>query len=154
MCWKGRKKLIGFGSLVQCLAHLIIVGLFLFVVEKGADGRLQLPPWALWAMLGGVLSFTAAFAIGNGAVCWVIISEIFPNRIRGLAAAIATASIWAACFFVSQLFPWMLENLGPVMIFSMFAGVSLLGSIFVWLVVPETKGRTLEEIEKSWVKHP
>lgn len=149
----GRKKLIGFGSLVQALAHLIIVGLFLFVVEKGADGRLQLPPWGLWAMLGGVLTFVAAFSIGNGAVCWVIISEIFPNRIRGLAAAIATASIWAAAFIVSQLFPWMLENWGPVTIFSLFAGVSLLGSIFVWLVVPETKGRTLEEIEASWTKH-
>ncbi len=148
----GRKKLIGFGSLVQCLAHLVIVGLFVFVVEKGADGRLHLPPWGLWAMLGGVLTFAAAFAIGNGAVCWVIISEIFPNRIRGLAVAIATASIWAACFFVSQLFPWMLENWGPVIIFSLFAGVSLLGSIFIWLVVPETKGRTLEEIEESWSK--
>jgi SP family arabinose:H+ symporter-like MFS transporter len=149
----GRKKLIGFGSLVQSLAHLAIVALFLFVVVKGADGHLQLPPWALWAMLGGVLTFTGAFAIGNGAVCWVIISEIFPNRIRGVAAAIATAAIWAAAFILSLCFPWMQEHLGPVKIFSIFGGVSLLGSIFVWLVVPETKGRTLEEIEKSWVKH-
>jgi MFS transporter, SP family, arabinose:H+ symporter len=150
----GRKKLIGFGSLVQFLSHLVVVSLFLFVVTKGADGRLQLPAWGLWSMLGGVLFFTSAFAIGNGAVCWVIISEIFPNRIRGLAAAIATAAIWGAAFLLSQLFPWMLENLGPVAIFSLFAGVSLFGALFVWLRVPETKGRTLEEIEASWVKHP
>lgn len=150
----GRKKLLGFGSLVQCVAHLVVVALFLTVVSKGADGKLQLPPWALWSMLGGVLVFTSAFAIGNGAVCWVIISEIFPNRIRGLAAAIATAAIWGACFFLSQLFPWMLESLGPVKIFSLFAGTSLFGALFVWLRVPETKGRTLEEIESSWVKHP
>ena len=150
----GRKKLLGFGSLAQCLAHLVVVALFLFVVVKGADGKLQLPPWALWSMLGGVLFFTAAFAIGNVAVCWVIISEIFPNRIRGLAAAIATAAIWGACFVLSQLFPWMLENLGPATIFGIFGAASLFGSLFVWLVVPETKGRTLEEIEKSWVKRP
>jgi SP family arabinose:H+ symporter-like MFS transporter len=150
----GRKKLIGFGSLAQCAAQMFIVALFLLVVEKGADGRLQLPPWGLWGMLGGVLVFIAAFAIGNGAVCWVIISEIFPNRIRGLAAAIATAAIWAGCFTLSQLFPWMLETLGPATIFTIFAGVSLFGSLFVWLLVPETKGRTLEQIEQSWIKRP
>jgi SP family arabinose:H+ symporter-like MFS transporter len=105
-------------------------------------------------MLGGVLFFTSAFAIGNGAVCWVIISEIFPNRIRGLAAAIATAAIWAACFVLSQLFPWMLEHLGPATIFGLYGAASLFGSVFVWRVVPETKGRTLEEIEESWVKRP
>jgi SP family arabinose:H+ symporter-like MFS transporter len=148
----GRKKLIGFGSLVQCAAQLFIVALFFFVVTKDADGKLQVPPWALLGVLGGVLTFIAAFAIGNGAVCWIIISEIFPNRIRGLAAAIATAAIWGGCFILSQLFPWMLENLGPTVIFSIFAGVSLFGSLFIYFLVPETKGRTLEEIERSWMK--
>ena len=150
----GRKKLLGFGALAQFFAHMVVVALFLFVVVKGADGKLQLPPWALWSMLGGVLFFTAAFAIGNGAVCWVIISEIFPNRIRGLAAAISTAAIWGACFVLSQLFPLMLERLGPAAIFGIFGAVSLFGALFVWLRVPETKGRTLEEIEESWVNHP
>ena len=148
----GRKKLIGFGSLVQCLAQLALVALFVFVVTKGGDGKLHLPPWALWGMLGGVLTFIAAFAIGNGAVCWIIISEIFPNRIRGLAAAIATAAIWGGCFLLSQLFPWMLANIGPAIIFALFAGVSLFGSLFVYFLVPETKGRTLEEIEQSWLR--
>jgi SP family arabinose:H+ symporter-like MFS transporter len=148
----GRKKLIGFGSLVQCLAQLALVALFVLVVTKGADGKMQLPPWALWGMLGGVLIFIAAFAIGNGAVCWIIISEIFPNRIRGVAAAIGTAAIWGGCFLLSQLFPWMLANLGPAVIFALFAAVSLFGSLFVYFVVPETKGRTLEEIEQSWLR--
>lgn len=146
----GRKALIGFGSLVQCLAQLFIVGLFLLVVSQGADGRLQLPPWALWGMLGGVIAFIAAFAIGNGAVCWIIIAEIFPNRIRGVAAAIGTAAIWSGCFLLSQLFPWMLAHLGPAAIFGIFAAVSLFGSLFVFFLVPETKGRTLEEIERQW----
>lgn len=110
--------------------------------------------YVLMRFPGGVLVFIAAFAIGNGAACWVIISEIFPNRIRGLAAAIATAAIWAGCFTLFQPFPWMLETLGPVTIFTIFAGVSLFGSLFVWLLVPETKGRTLEQIEQSWIKHP
>jgi SP family arabinose:H+ symporter-like MFS transporter len=149
----GRKKLIGFGSLVQCLAQVFLVVLFLTVVSKGADGKLQVPPWALWSMLGGVLVFMSAFAIGNGAVCWIIISEIFPNRIRGLAAAIGTAAIWGGCFYLSQIFPWMLENYGPAKIFSIFASASLFGSLFIYFLVPETKGRTLEEIERSWVHH-
>ena len=148
----GRKKLIGFGSLVQCLAQVLVIALFLFAAQQGTDGRLRLHGFGLWSMLGGVLLFIAAFAIGNGAVCWVIISEIFPNRIRGLAAAIATAAIWAGCFVLSQLFPWMLDHLGPVRIFGIFAGVGLFGSVFVWLLVPETKGRTLEEIEQSWTR--
>jgi SP family arabinose:H+ symporter-like MFS transporter len=146
----GRKKLIGFGSLVQCVAQLFIVALFVFVVTKSADGKLQLPPWGLWGMLGGVLVFIAAFAIGNGAVCWIIISEIFPNRIRGVAAAIGTAAIWGGCFLLSELFPWMLANIGPVVIFGIFACVSLFGSLFIYLLVPETRGRTLEEIKQVW----
>lgn len=148
----GRKKLIGFGSLVQCLALVFLVALFVFVVTKGADGKMHLPSWALWGLLGGVLVFISAFSIGNGAVCWIIISEIFPNRIRGLAAAIGTAAIWAGCFLLSQLFPWMLANIGPAVIFAIFAAVSLFGCLFVYFLVPETKGRTLEEIEKSWLK--
>ncbi len=146
----GRKKLIGFGSLVQCVAQLFLVALFVFVVTKGADGKLQLTPWALWGMLGGVLLFISAFSIGNGAVCWIIISEIFPNRIRGVAAAIGTAALWGGCFLLSQLFPWMLTNYGPAKIFTIFAAVSLLGSVFIYFLVPETKGKTLEEIERSW----
>jgi SP family arabinose:H+ symporter-like MFS transporter len=147
----GRKKLIGLGSLVQCLAQLFLVALFMFVVTKDANGKLQLPTWALWGMLGGVLIFIAAFAIGNGAVCWIIISEIFPNRIRGVAAAIATAAIWGGCFVLSQLFPWMLATFGPAVIFSLFASVSLFGSLFVYFLVPESKGRTLEEIGQGWL---
>jgi SP family arabinose:H+ symporter-like MFS transporter len=148
----GRRKLIGFGSLVQCLAQLFLVALFVLVVTKGADGKLHLPAWALWSMLGGVLLFISAFSIGNGAVCWIIISEIFPNRIRAVAAAIATAAIWGGCFLLSQLFPWMLANIGPAVIFGIFAAVSLFGSLFIYFLVPETKGRTLEEIEASWLK--
>ena len=146
----GRKPLLGFGTLVQFVAHLFMVGLFLFVVTKGADGQIHLPAWGMWGLLGGVLVFIAAFAIGNGAVCWIVISEIFPNRIRGTATSIGIASIWASCFLLSQLFPWMLEKMGPAAIFGIFGGVSLLSSLFVFFVVPETKGKTLEEIEKSW----
>lgn len=148
----GRKALIGFGSLVQALAQAMLVALFLTVIAKGPDGILQLPPWALWALLAGVIVFLAAFAIGNGAVCWIIISEIFPNRIRGTAAAIATAAVWGSCFLLSQLFPWMLKNLGPAKIFAIFGAVSLFGSLFVLFLVPETRGRTLEEIERNWLK--
>lgn len=146
----GRKALIGFGSLVQCLAQLFIVALFLLVVTTTGDGKIQLSPLALWGMLGGVLVFIAAFAVGNGAVCWIIIAEIFPNRIRGIAAAIGTAAIWSGCFILSQLFPWMLAHLGPAAIFGIFAAVSLFGSLFVYRFVPETKGRTLEDIERQW----
>lgn len=111
----------------------------------------------LWMLLF-ILSYIACFALSVGPVTWVILSEIFPTRIRGRAMAIATVCLWVANYIVSQTFPMMDENQWllarfhhafPFWIYGAFS-VVLLG--FVWRFVPETKGKTLEEIEKHWMR--
>jgi SP family xylose:H+ symportor-like MFS transporter len=105
-----------------------------------------------------VLCYIASFAMSVGPVVWVILSEIFPTKIRGRAMAIATFFLWVANFIVSQTFPMMNENKFllekfnhgfPFFIYSVFCVVLI---IVVWKYVPETKGKSLEEIEKFWKK--
>jgi MFS family permease len=103
-------------------------------------------------LLVGIMFFVAAFALGNGVVCWVLISEIFPNRVRGRAVSLATQSLWATCFLVSLTFPSMLKHLGITMTFWIYAGLGLANSLYVLLAVPETRRRSLEEIEASWTR--
>jgi hypothetical protein len=85
-----------------------------------------------------------------GPIKWVVMSEIFPTRIRGRAMAIATLAVWITDGIYNQLFPMVRESLGVPGSFFIFAGVLVPQFFFVWKVMPETKGRTLEEIERSW----
>jgi MFS family permease len=100
-------------------------------------------------LLIGVLAYVGSFAFSMGVVGWVLVSEIYPTRTRGRAMSLATSAVWAACFLVSQTFPIFKE----ISIAGTFWGYGVLCAVavvFVWLYVPETKGRSLEEIEKSW----
>jgi sugar porter (SP) family MFS transporter len=109
----------------------------------------------LWFLLF-ILGYIASFALSIGPVTWVILSEIFPTRIRGRAMAIATVCLWAANYVVSQTFPMMNENVWLVGKFNrafpfwVYGGLCAVLVVFVLLCVPETKGKTLEEIEKHW----
>lgn len=94
-----------------------------------------------------ILVYVASFAVSLGPVVWVIMSEIFPNRIRGKATAIASMVLWAADYIVSQTFPPMLASAGPAITFWIFGVMSLVTFVFTWRIVPETKGKSLEEIE-------
>jgi SP family arabinose:H+ symporter-like MFS transporter len=85
-----------------------------------------------------------------GPIPWVLISEIFPGPIRGRAVAIGVGAIWAACLAVAQSFPVLNERLGPSVTFWIYASCSLISFFFVLTLVPETKGRRLEEIAASW----
>jgi len=133
----GRKALLIGGSLVQVLA-LAAVGV---MFAKGIGG--------LWLLFFIVL-FTAAFASAMGPVPWIVISEIFPTKIRGRAMSMAVLVIWLSCFLVSQTFPVLVDAIGNAKTFWIYALCSLVGLIFVVAWVPETKGKTLEEIEQSW----
>jgi SP family sugar porter-like MFS transporter len=82
-------------------------------------------------------------------ITWVIISEIFPNRIRGAAVAVATSSLWAACFLLTYTFPILNKGLGSAGTFGLYALICVAGFIFIKARLPETKGRTLEEIEQQ-----
>lgn len=101
-------------------------------------------------LLAGILAFVAAFAMAMGPVSWIVNSEIFPTKLRGRAMALSIFLLWLACFTVSQTFPILLERIGPAATYGIYAACSLASMLFVLLFVPETKGRTLEEIEAGW----
>ena len=99
-----------------------------------------------------VVMAIACYAMTLATVMWVIISEIFPNRIRGVAMSVCTFALWAACFILTYTFPMLNSGLGAAGTFWLYGLICLAGGIFVVFRLPETKGKSLEEIEKELVK--
>ncbi len=97
-----------------------------------------------------LLCYVASFAFSYGPIVWVIISEIFPTRIRGLAASIGSFSLMLTGFIITLTNPLLIESIKPSGTFFLYAGLTLPAIWFIWKFVPETKGKTLEEIEKYW----
>ncbi|MES2378873.1 MAG: sugar porter family MFS transporter [Bacteroidota bacterium] len=97
------------------------------------------------------LTYVAAFSATLGAVTWVYLSEIFPNRIRGVAISVATLALWLADFLVTLSFPIMAKNLGTAATLGVYAGFCAIAAVYMYLNVPETKGKTLEEIEELFI---
>jgi SP family arabinose:H+ symporter-like MFS transporter len=131
----GRRKLLLIG-VVGAFISLAGVGL-LFAL----DSRLIIIP---------LLFYVACFAFSYGPIVWVIISEIFPTRIRGLAASIGSLSLMVTGFFITLTNPVLLTWIMPSGTFFLYAGLTLPAIWFIWKFVPETKGKSLEEIEKYW----
>jgi MFS transporter, SP family, xylose:H+ symportor len=102
-------------------------------------------------MLGLVLVAIACYSLSLAPVTWVVISEIFPNRIRGAAMSIAVAALWLACFILTYSFPRLNAKLGADGTFWLYAFICFAGFVFIWLKLPETKGRTLEQLEGDLV---
>lgn len=135
----GRKALLLTGSaglaviyLLMGLAyHLHISGIVLLVI---------------------VVLAIACYAMTLAPVMWVVVSEIFPNKIRGIAMSIATFSLWAACSVLTYTFPILNAHLGAAGTFWIYGLICIFGGLFVWRKVPETKGKSLEELEKTLVK--
>ncbi|MDD3078371.1 MAG: D-xylose transporter XylE [Paludibacter sp.] len=98
-----------------------------------------------------IVIYTAAFMMSWGPICWVLISEIFPNTIRGKAVAIAVAAQWITNFLVSSTFP-TLEAFSITFTYMLYGVMSVLSALFVWKMVPETTGKTLEDMTKLWSK--
>ena len=132
----GRKPLLIIGSIGMAIGMIAISALaFLDIIGI--------------ATLVFIIIYTASFMMSWGPICWVLISEIFPNKIRSQAVAIAVAAQWLANFFISSTYPPMMEfSSGGTYLF--YGVMSILSAIFVWKMVPETKGKTLEEMEKIW----
>lgn len=93
----------------------------------------------------------ALYALSLAPVTWVLLSEIFPNRIRGAAMSVSTFSLWSACFILTYTFPLLNKGVGPARTFWLYAGISVLGFLFIRSRVRETKGKTLEQIERELV---
>lgn len=133
----GRKPLLLLGNAVQVVALLTVGVIF------GANPR---SPALLWF----VLLYISAFAIAAGPLTWLVCSEIFPAKLRGRAMSLSAFFVWVACLAVAQTFPVLLKVIGPARTFWTYAACSALTFLFVLFRLPETKGRTLEEIEVSW----
>lgn len=94
----------------------------------------------------------ACYAVSLGAVVWVILAEIFPTRVRGTAVAISTFALWAACFILTYTFPILNNSLGADGTFWLYGAICLAGYLFITFRLPETKQKSLEEIEKELLK--
>ncbi|MEP7141858.1 MAG: sugar porter family MFS transporter [Ferruginibacter sp.] len=136
----GRKVLLMAGSAGMAICLAIIGGAFYMDAVKG------------YLVLVAILAYIACFALSLGPLTFVVIAEIFPNRVRGRAMSICLFFLWTAVYFVSQFFPILLQSIGSAYTFWIFMTMSVIAFLFVWKVVPETKGKTLEEIEKTWHK--
>lgn len=99
-------------------------------------------------VLVGILGFVASFAMSLGPVMWVLFSEIFPNRVRGVAIGVTVVFNSIASFLVQFLFPWELANIGNALTFFIFAGLAVVGFVLIYRLLPETKGKSLEELEE------
>jgi sugar porter (SP) family MFS transporter len=100
-------------------------------------------------MLFLVLAAIGCYGMSLAPVTWVVISEIFPNRIRGAAMAVAVSSLWIACFILTYTFPLLNGALGPAGTFWLYAAICALGFVFIFFRLPETKGKTLEDLERE-----
>ena len=103
-------------------------------------------------MLLLVILSIACYAMSLAPVIWVVLSEIFPNKIRGAAMAVATFFLWVACFLLTYTFPILNEWIGGAGTFWIYGGICLAGFLFIRAQLPETKGKSLEEIEKELTK--
>lgn len=131
---------------------LLIVGLVVQVLALAAVGLMFQAGFQGVGLQAAIIVFIAAFAMALGPIPWILCSEIFPTRVRGRAMSVATFVIWTSCYIVAWTFPMLNDSprIGPAFTFWIYSGCSLLGLLFVLALVPETKGRSLEEIEKSW----
>ena len=98
-----------------------------------------------------VLGAIACYSFSLAPVTWVLISEIFPNRIRGAAVSVAVSSLWIACFILTYTFPVLNRAAGPAITFWLYSAICAAGFVFIFFRVPETKGKTLEQIERELV---
>ncbi|AKP50258.1 sugar porter family MFS transporter [Cyclobacterium amurskyense] len=136
----GRKKLMYIGSFGYIVSLLLIAFSF-----SGAEINSSLLPIF-------VFMFIASHAVGQGAVIWVFISEIFPNELRAHGQSMGCFTHWILAAIIANVFPLMANQFGPMVIFGFFALMMLLQLVWVFTKMPETKGRSLEEIQKEFVK--
>ena len=133
----GRRKLMLVGSLGLAIIYFILGGSYLLEL-KGI------------VVLLLVLLAIATYAMTLAPITWVVLSEIFPNRVRGLAMAVATTALWIACFILTYTFPILNDLLKAGGTFWLYAAICLAGFLFILKKLPETKGKSLEEIESSF----
>lgn len=158
----GANVLVGLVNLLCTLVAMVFIDRWgrrgLFLVASGGMAAsltvlalsLHFPSTSPAIMFGSVLLYVAFFAVGLGPGVWVYIAEIFPTRVRGRATSAATSALWTACLVVTLTFLSIVEALGTSLTFLLYAALSLVTFVFVWKWVPETRGKSLEEIQQMW----
>jgi len=134
----GRRRLLFWGNL-GCFISLLVLGNLLGRADSSSTLK-----------VAAAATFVACFAFSMGPIKWVFMSEVFPTRIRGRAVAISSFAVWTADAILNQLFPILRDNWGKHVTFYVFALILIPQFYFVWRIMPETKGRSLEDIERSW----
>lgn len=137
----GRKKLVYYG-VSGMMVSLIFIGLYFLFGEALGISSLFL--------LAFFLFYVFCCAVSICAVVFVLLSEMYPTKVRGLAMSIAGFALWVGTYLIGQLTPWMLQNLTPAGTFFLFALMCVPYMLIMWKLVPETTGKSLEEIEKYW----
>ena len=133
---KGRKVLLLWGAVGMIVSLAYLTASFAF-------------SWGGIGVLIALLVYISFFAASFAPVMWVVTSEMFPNRVRGYALSFSTGISWICTFLTVQFSPWILNNWGGATLFGFFGVFSILAFFFVWRYIPETKGKTLEQIEKE-----
>ena len=138
----GRKPLLYIGLWGMLFSLITLGGSFAWATELGTAGK--------WIAVASVVIYIASFAMSLGPVGWIMVSEIMPLQIRGFAMSAATVSNFGFNFVVVLSFLPLLNTIGNAATFWMFAGITIISMLFVYFFVPETKGISLEKIEKNW----
>lgn len=144
----GRKVLLYISDVLMILS-LGILGTFFYMKEEGHDVSNY-----GWLPLVSLMVFAAAFSLGFGPIPWLMMGEVFPGKIRGAAAAFATTFNWSCTFLVTKTFTDIIHSIGIYGAFWLFAGILLVGLFFVIFCVPETRGKSLEDIERNLTGRP
>lgn len=139
----GRKKLIYWG-VSGMIISLVMIGLYFLAGSRWNLGN--------GFLLSFFLFYVFCCAISISAVVFVLLSEMYPNNVRGRAMSVAGLALWTGTYLIGQLTPWLLQNLTPAGTFFLFAVMCLPYILIMWKAVPETTGKSLEEIEKYWKK--
>jgi SP family galactose:H+ symporter-like MFS transporter len=143
----GRRPLLLTGMIGMIVALLALGGAFLVPGLSGSMG---------WIAVASVIVYVGSFAVGLGPVFWLLISEIYPLKVRGLSMSLATVANWGANLVVALSFLSLIQAVGRTGTFWIFAGIGVAAWVFAYRLVPETRGQSLEEIEAHWRagKHP
>ena len=139
----GRKKLVYYGVSGMVISLILIATYFIYGESWGISSIF---------LLVFFLFYVFCCAVSICAVVFVLLSEMYPTRVRGFAMSIAGFALWIGTYLIRQLTPWMLQNLTPAGTFILFAIMCVPYMLIVWKLVPETTGKSLEEIERHWMK--
>ena len=139
----GRKKLVYYGVSGMVISLILIATYFIYGESWGISSIF---------LLVFFLFYVFCCAVSICAVVFVLLSEMYPTRVRGFAMSIAGFALWIGTYLIEQLTPWMLQNLTPAGTFILFAIMCVPYMLIVWKLVPETTGKSLEEIERHWMK--